>query len=43
VQRIKTNVKSVFNTYVDLISFRILEENRFRSEEAPGKQKFSDE
>ena len=43
VQRIKTNVKSVFNTYVDLISFRILEENRYRSEETHGKQKFSDE
>jgi hypothetical protein len=24
VQRIKSNLKSVFNTYIDLISFRIL-------------------
>ena len=31
VQRVKTNVKSVFNTYIDLISFRVLEENRYRS------------
>lgn len=42
IQRIRTNVKSVFNTYVDLISFRVLEENRFRTEETSGKQKFSD-
>lgn len=32
VQRVKSNLKSVFNTYVDLISFRVLEENRFRTE-----------
>lgn len=25
IQRSKANVKSVFNTYIDLISFRILE------------------
>ena len=43
VQRIKSEVKSVFNTYIDLISFRILEENRYRSEESAGKQKFSDD
>ena len=41
VQRIKTNVKSVFNTYIDLISFRVLEENRYRSEFA--QQVFSDD
>ena len=35
VQRNKSNVKSVFNTYIDLISFRVLEENRFRSELNP--------
>lgn len=43
IQRIKSNLKSVFNTYIDLISFRILEENRYRSEESAGKQKFSDD
>jgi DNA replication licensing factor MCM4 len=32
IQRIKSSLKSVFNTYVDLISFRVLEENRFRTE-----------
>ncbi|CAM6006453.1 unnamed protein product [Sphagnum balticum] len=26
------NLKSVFNTYIDLISFRVLEDNRYRSE-----------
>lgn len=41
VQRIKTNVKSVFNTYIDLISFRILEENRFKSEH--GQLYFNDD
>lgn len=43
VQRIKSNVKSVFNTYTDLISFRILEENRFRADEVQGKQRFTDD
>ncbi len=43
IQRIKSNLKSVFNTYIDVISYRILEENRFRTEEVQGKQKFSDE
>jgi DNA replication licensing factor MCM4 len=42
IQRIKSNLKSVFNTYIDVISYRILEENRFRTEEVQGKQKFSD-
>lgn len=42
VQRVKSNVKSVFSTYVDLISYNILEENRFHTEEVHGKQKFSD-
>lgn len=32
IQRIKSNLKSVFNTYIDVISYRILEENRFRTE-----------
>lgn len=41
VQRIKTNVKSVFNTYIDLISFRVLEENRFKAEQ--GKAQFNDD
>ena len=40
VQRIRSNLKSVFNTYIDLISFRVLQENRYRSEFAP--QVFSD-
>lgn len=41
LQRVKANVKSVFNTYIDLISFRVLEENRFRSE--LNQQNFSDD
>ena len=41
VQRIKSNLKSVFNTYIDLISFRILEENRFKAEQ--GHAVFNDD
>ena len=40
VQRIKTNLKSVFNTYIDAISYKILDENRFKTEE--GKVQFHD-
>ena len=31
LQRGRTNLKSVFNTYIDLISFRIMEDNRFKA------------
>ena len=31
VQRQKSQMKAVFNTYADLISFRVLEDNRYKS------------
>ena len=42
IQRIKTNLKSVFNTYIDLISIRMLEENRYKSS-LSGQLYFNDE
>ena len=43
VSRSRTTLESVFQTYSDLISFRILEENRFKASLADCKTAFSEE
>jgi DNA replication licensing factor MCM4 len=41
IERNKNNLRTVFDTYIDLISFNLLEENKFRIEQS--RSLFSDE
>ncbi len=43
VTRLRSNMESVFQTYSDLISYRILEENRFKASLGDAKTIFSEE
>ena len=43
VQRAKRVVRSVFNTYVDLISSKIIEDNRYKVQNVNSKEEFSDD
>jgi hypothetical protein len=43
VQKYKNSVKSVFNTYCDLISFKILDDGRFKIDSFNKKLIFNDD
>ena len=43
VNRSTSYIESIFHTYTDIISFRILEENRFKASLADCKTLFSDD
>lgn len=43
LRKTRNNLKSVFNTYVDLISFRVLEDNRYKAALGDGKTVFNDD
>ncbi len=43
MQRARTNLKSVFNTYIDLISFKIIEDNRFKASSGNQSTIFNDD
>jgi len=43
LKRNRNNLKSVFNTYIDLISFTLIEEDKFRSMLGDKNTVFSDE
>jgi DNA replication licensing factor MCM4 len=43
VQRARRAVKSVFNTYVDLISSKVLEDDRYKVQSKASKSEFDDE
>lgn len=42
VQRSKRAIKSVFNTYVDMISSKVLEDNRYKLQSKAEKEEFDD-
>lgn len=42
VKRNRNNLKSVFNTYIDLVSFTVIEEDKFRSMLGDKNTVFSD-
>lgn len=42
LKRNRNNLKSVFNTYIDLISFTLIEEDKFRSMLGDKNTVFSD-
>jgi DNA replicative helicase MCM subunit Mcm2 (Cdc46/Mcm family) len=43
VKRNKNSLKAVFNTYIDLISFSVMEEDRYRAVLGDKNTVFSDE
>ena len=43
VKKSRNNLKSVFNTYVDLISFNVIEDNRYKAVLGDENTVFSDD
>ena len=43
VKKARNNLKSVFNTYVDLISFNVIEDNRYKAVLGDENTVFSDD